>query len=146
MVLFGAPYYCLELYIAYTGRNPSDYVLALAGGAAVAPSSIDPWIFLLFWVNWSEPANDNHNRRLIHLSAHQQQLVYSRRVNRSNTMGSSSSSEPCVNHHQVQVSNAAYLSANANKRTKPLKKQEHILVHYYPQKRPDAQSSSLLDR
>ena len=144
MVLFGAPYYCLELYIAYTGRKPSDYVLALAGGAAVAPSSIDPWIFLLFWVNWSEPANDNQNRRVIHLSAHQQQLIYSRRVNRSNTMGSSSSSEPYPNQ-QVQLPTASYRSPYANKRTRPMKKQDPTLVRYHPQTCPHAQSLSLLN-
>ncbi|CAF1035688.1 unnamed protein product [Adineta steineri] len=94
MILFGAPYYCLELYIAYTGRKPSDLILALAGGAAVAPSSIDPWIFLLFWVNWNEPVNTNSSRRLITLSLqHQQQHIQSRRINRSTTLGASSISD-----------------------------------------------------
>ncbi|CAF0972578.1 unnamed protein product [Adineta steineri] len=98
MILFGAPYYCLELYIAYTGRKPSDLILALAGGAAVAPSSIDPWIFLLFWVNWNEPVNTNSSRRLITLSLqHQQQHIQSRRINRSTTLGASSISDQ--QHH-----------------------------------------------
>ncbi|CAF3952048.1 unnamed protein product [Rotaria sordida] len=103
MILFGAPYYCLELYIAYTGRKPSDSVLALAGGAAVAPSSIDPWIFLLFWVNWSEPTNGGTRRRLVNPNLkqqqqQQQQYMHLRRVNRLNTSGSSSASDPHQHH------------------------------------------------
>jgi hypothetical protein len=98
MILFGAPYYCLELYIAYTGRKPSDLVLALAGGAAVAPSSIDPWIFLLFWVNWNEPTNINNNSRLVHLSLQQQERIRFRQINRSNTLGTSSTSDPYQHH------------------------------------------------
>jgi hypothetical protein len=108
MILFGAPYYCLELYIAYTGRRPSDLVLALAGGAAVAPSSLDPWIFLLFWVNWSEPTNVTNQRQLIPLSLQPQQGIQSRRTNRSNTLGTSSASEPT--QHHVLLPNAARLS------------------------------------
>ena len=66
MIICGAPYYCLELFTIYSGKEPSLYVLALAGGAAVAPSSIDPWIFLLFWVNWNEPTHDEiRGQRLI---------------------------------------------------------------------------------
>lgn len=110
MIVFGAPYYCLELYIAYTGLQPSDLVLALAGGAAVAPSSLDPWIFLLFWANWHQPAHMGSSRRLVHISLQnkqrqqqQQQLqqqqqqqacLQPRRTNRSNTTGTSSSSDP----------------------------------------------------
>jgi hypothetical protein len=110
MILFGAPYYCLELYIAYTGRKPSDLVLALAGGAAVAPSSIDPWIFLLFWVNWSEPSNVSisSSRRLITLTLQQQQCIQSRRVNRSNTMATSSISDP-IQHHVLLYPNTTRL-------------------------------------
>ena len=117
MILFGAPYYCLELYIAYTGRKPSDYVLALAGGAAVAPSSIDPWIFLLFWINWSEPTGDpHHRRRLIYYSVHRQQFISSRRMNRSNTLGTSSSSEPCQ-HQQIQLTGSCRLSPRIHQRS-----------------------------
>ncbi|CAF1392179.1 unnamed protein product [Adineta ricciae] len=107
MIVFGAPYYCLELYTAYTGRRTSDLILALAGGAAVAPSSIDPWIFLLFWVNWNEPANMNNSRRLATMSLqqhqHQQQqqqqqqqqkqCVRTKRIDRAQTLGTSSISE-----------------------------------------------------
>lgn len=113
MIICGAPYYCLELYIIYTGRFPSVYISALAGGAAVAPSSIDPWIFLLFWVNWNEPADENSRaQRLIQFSNHQQQQQnpyhYAKRVQRSNTLCSSSSSEPYQNH--LQRNSAAHLS------------------------------------
>jgi hypothetical protein len=111
MIIFGAPYYCLELYIAYTGRRPPDLVLALAGGAAVAPSSLDPWIFLLFWANWHQPANMGSSRRLGNISLQQkqqqqqqqqqpQQYLPARRTIRSNTSGTSSSSDP-RQHHQV---------------------------------------------
>lgn len=99
MVVFGAPYYCMELYSAYTGQQPSALVLALAGGAAVAPSSLDPWIFLLFWANWHQPANMGSSRRLGNASLQQkprqQQQVYlpARRTLRSNTSGTSSSSD-----------------------------------------------------
>lgn len=115
MVLFGAPYYCLELYIAYTGRKPSDLVLALAGGAAVAPSSLDPWIFLLFWVNWSEPTNVNgSSRRYITLALqHRQHCIQSRRINRSNTMGTSSTSEP--NQHHIYPLNGLHLSPKSTR-------------------------------
>ncbi|CAF0972946.1 unnamed protein product [Rotaria sp. Silwood1] len=112
MVLFGAPYYCLELYIAYTGRIPSDLVLALAGGAAVAPSSIDPWVFLLFWVNWSEPVNVSNRRQLINSNIQQQkqqqQYVQSRRINRLNTSVSSSASESHQRH--ILLTNSSHLS------------------------------------
>jgi hypothetical protein len=98
-------------------------VLALAGGAAVAPSSIDPWIFLLFWVNWSEPTNvSNGSRRLIHLSVQQQQIVQSRRIQRSNTMGSSSTSEP--HQHHVFLPTASRLSPNMAKWNTIIKKQD----------------------
>ncbi|CAF0910236.1 unnamed protein product [Didymodactylos carnosus] len=50
MILFGLPYYCLELVISYRGFVPNEIVYAIAGTMAVAPSSVDPWIFLLFWV------------------------------------------------------------------------------------------------
>jgi hypothetical protein len=95
MVLFGAPYYCLELYVAYTGRRPSDLVLALAGGAAVAPSSLDPWIFLLFWANWSQPPSLTNSRRLMNLSSppREKKCVQTRRTIRVNTLGTSSSSD-----------------------------------------------------
>jgi len=100
MIIFGAPYYCLELYVAYTGRRPTDLVLALAGGAAVAPSSLDPWIFLLFWANWNQPALMGSSRRLgnISLQQKQQQCIKVRRTIRANTTGTSSSSDP--RHHQ----------------------------------------------
>lgn len=105
MIIFGAPYYCMELYNAYTGLNPSDLVLALAGGAAVAPSSLDPWIFLLFWANWHQPTNMGSSRRLGNLTlqqkprpaqqqSHQQVHVQGRRTVRPNTSGTSSSSDP----------------------------------------------------
>jgi hypothetical protein len=101
MIIFGAPYYCLELYNAYTGLQPHDLVLALAGGAAVAPSSLDPWIFLLFWANWNQRANMGSSRRLGNISAQQKQrqqiqhqpLVQVRRTVRSTMTGTSSSSE-----------------------------------------------------
>lgn len=102
MIIFGAPYYCLELYNAYTGLQPPDLVLALAGGAAVAPSSIDPWIFLLFWANWHQPARMGSSRRLVNISLQQkprqlppqqQALMPVRRTVRSTTTGTSSSSE-----------------------------------------------------
>ena len=98
MIIFGAPYYCLELYTAYTGRRTSDLILALAGGAAVAPSSIDPWIFLLFWVNWNEPTNMNNTRRAMTVTLQQQQCVRSKRTNRANTLGTSSTSDPHQHH------------------------------------------------
>jgi hypothetical protein len=106
MIIFGAPYYCLELYNAYTGRQPPDLVLALAGGAAVAPSSIDPWIFLLFWANWNQRAKMGSSRRLVHISLQQkqrqqqQQQAYLpvRRTVRSNTLATSSSSD--LRQHQ----------------------------------------------
>ncbi len=100
MIIFGAPYYCLELYNAYTGRQPPDLVLALAGGAAVAPSSLDPWIFLLFWANWNQPAKAGSSRRLVNISLQQKQrqqqelYLQARRTIRSNTTGTSSSSDP----------------------------------------------------
>ncbi|CAF3012787.1 unnamed protein product [Rotaria socialis] len=106
MIIFGAPYYCLELYVAYTGRQPSDTILALAGGAAVAPSSIDPWIFLLFWVNWSEPAVANNRRKLINLNLQQQNWSQSRRNNRFNTFRTSSAASN-LNQHDILVSNSA---------------------------------------
>jgi len=122
MILFGAPYYCLELYMSYTGRKPSDLVLALAGGAAVAPSSIDPWIFLLFWVNWNEPTNVSSSRRLITLTLQQQQkCIQSRRMHGSNTLGTSSISEP--HQHHVLLPGAARLSPYTVKFNKTLGKQ-----------------------
>jgi len=124
MIVFGAPYYCLELYIAYTGRKPSDLVLALAGGAAVAPSSIDPWIFLLFWVNWSEPTNINNNHRLVHLSLHQQKCIRSRQINRSNTLGTSSTSDPY--QHHVLLPNSSRSSPYMVKRNATLKNLQAI--------------------
>ncbi|UJR21582.1 hypothetical protein I4U23_024664 [Adineta vaga] len=104
MIIFGAPYYCLELYTAYTGRRPSDLILALAGGAAVAPSSIDPWIFLLFWINWSEPTNTHNSRRLATLSMQhqQQQYVRSKRTDRSHTLVTLSTSDPHQHHTLLQ--------------------------------------------
>lgn len=113
MIVFGAPYYCLELYNAYTGLQPPDLVLALAGGAAVAPSSIDPWIFLLFWASWNQPTQMGSSRRIVHISLQQKQrqrqqqqqqqqqklaqqqkpCLPPRRTNRSNTTGTSSSSD-----------------------------------------------------
>ena len=110
MIIFGAPYYCLELYNAYTGLQPPDLVLALAGGAAVAPSSLDPWIFLLFWANWNQPVNTGGSRRLVNISLQQKQrqlqqqpqqqqpYAAARRTRRSNTTGTSSSSD--VRQHQ----------------------------------------------
>ncbi|CAF0937158.1 unnamed protein product [Rotaria sp. Silwood1] len=106
MIIFGAPYYCLELYVAYTGRQPNDLVIALAGGAAVAPSSLDPWIFLLFWANWNQRANMGSSRRLAKISLqHRQQIQQPhclpiRRTLQSNTTGTSSSSGP-RQYHQV---------------------------------------------
>lgn len=47
-------------------------VLAIAGGAAVAPSSLDPWIFLLFWVNWREPVDVNNRQKLTNLNTPRQ--------------------------------------------------------------------------
>ena len=108
MIIFGAPYYCLELYVAYTGRKPTDLVLALAGGAAVAPSSIDPWIFLLFWANWNQRVNGGSSRRGVNLTIQQKQqqqqpqYIPARRTIRSNTTGTSSSSEPRP-HQRVLV-------------------------------------------
>jgi hypothetical protein len=125
MILFGAPYYCLELYMSYTGRKPSDLVLALAGGAAVAPSSIDPWIFLLFWVNWSEPTNVSNSRRLITLTLQQQQkCIQSRRANRLNTLGTSSISESHLHH--VPLPSAALLSPYTIKFNSSFRKQEPL--------------------
>jgi hypothetical protein len=123
MIIFGAPYYCLELYIAYTNRKPSDSILALAGGAAVAPSSIDPWIFLLFWVNWSEPTNVSSSRRLITVSLQQQkkQSIQSKRINRSNP---SSISDP--HQHHILLSNASHLSPCTAKWNTSLKKHETL--------------------
>ncbi|CAF1436479.1 unnamed protein product [Rotaria magnacalcarata] len=106
MIIFGAPYYCLELYVAYTGRHPPHLVLALAGGAAVAPSSLDPWIFLLFWANWNQPTNVNNSRKIVNISLQQkkqiqqqqqqqqQQCLPTRRMIPTNTPGTSSSSDP----------------------------------------------------
>jgi len=104
MIIFGAPYYCLELYNAYTGLQPPDLVLALAGGAAVAPSSLDPWIFLLFWANWHQPANMGSSRRLVNISLQpkhrqqqqqqqQQPCLVVRRTIHTNTRSTSSSSD-----------------------------------------------------
>jgi hypothetical protein len=125
MVIFGAPYYCLELYIAYTGRKPSDLVLAIAGGAAVAPSSIDPWIFLLFWVNWNEPTNISNPRRTTQLDLQQQQQhIQSRRTTRSNTLQSSSITDPYP--HNVLLPNASRLSSNTMKRNKSSKRPETL--------------------
>ena len=108
MIIFGAPYYCLELYMAYTNRKPSDAILALAGGAAVAPSSLDPWIFLLFWVNWGESKDLSNSRRLVNLSLQKQnQFIQSRRGNRSNTLRTSSTSDP--NQHYI-LPNVTHLS------------------------------------
>ena len=115
MIIFGAPYYCLELYIAYTGRKPSDLILALAGGAAVAPSSLDPWIFLLFWVNWGETNSMNGSRRYIAVSLQQQQrnqCIQSRRTNRLNTMVTSSANE--LHQHQVLQSTTPHLSIKSH--------------------------------
>ena len=113
MIVFGAPYYCLELYIAYTGRRPSDLILALAGGAAVAPSSLDPWIFLLFWVNWGEKNQGKGSRRVITLSLQRQQqnqFIQSRRMNRSKTMGTSSATD--FHPNRTLLHNTSYLSAS----------------------------------
>lgn len=116
MVIFGAPYYCLELYTAYTGHRPSDYILAIAGSAAVAPSSIDPWIFLLFWVNWNEPSDTQmaQSRRLnVSMNLVHQLSPSSRAINRMNTLASSSSSEHV--HGQVIPSNSSiHLSPHVN--------------------------------
>ncbi|CAF1312930.1 unnamed protein product [Rotaria sordida] len=106
MIIFGAPYYCLELYVAYTGRQPPDLVLALAGGAAVAPSSLDPWIFLLFWANWNQRANMGSSRKLANITLQQRKQIqqphclHARRTMQSNTTGTSSSSDP-RQYHQV---------------------------------------------
>lgn len=106
--------------MAYTGQQPSHLVLALAGGAAVAPSSLDPWIFLLFWANWNQPANLASSRRLINLSLpkNQQQQqqqqqpqqaapppvgMQVRRVPRTNTLATSSSSDPRQQHPLLLV-------------------------------------------
>ena len=129
MIIFGAPYYCLELYITYTGRQPTDLILALAGGAAVAPSSLDPWIFLLFWVNWGESNASTSTRRFINLSAQQQpQGIQVRRTNRSNTCGTSSVSEqnPHQQQHQVFISSSPRLSPATIKYTSSMKKLELI--------------------
>jgi hypothetical protein len=115
MIIFGAPYYCLELYNAYTGRHPTDLVLALAGGAAVAPSSLDPWIFLLFWANWNQKGNMGSSRRLGNISAQQKQrqlpiqhqpLVQVRRTVRSTTTGTSSSGEQRQHQNAFPVGQA----------------------------------------
>ncbi len=127
MIIFGAPYYCLELYIAYTGRHPTDLILALAGGAAVAPSSLDPWIFLLFWVNWGESNTTSINtRQFINLSVQHQQGIQARRTNRSNTFGTSSASDqyPHQQQHQVFLSNSPRLSPAAIKYTSSVRKLE----------------------
>lgn len=139
MIIFGAPYYCLELYNAYTGLQPPDLVLALAGGAAVAPSSLDPWIFLLFWANWHQPARMGGSRRLVNitlqqkprqpppppsaalLQQQQQPLVPVRRTVRSTTTGTSSSSEQRQHQNLFpvgQVRSAPYTIrwSSANKR------------------------------
>ena len=123
MIVFGAPYYCLELYIAYTGRKPSDLILALAGGAAVAPSSLDPWIFLLFWVNWGESSHGNDSRRLIKLSLQRQQqhhFVQSRRMNRSKTMGASSGTDSYP--HPALPTSRSHLLLRNNRCQSPLRK------------------------
>ena len=118
MIIFGAPYYCLELYIAYTNRKPSDSILALAGGAAVAPSSIDPWIFLLFWVNWNEPRNGNNSQQMRNVSLQQQQQSFrAKRINRSNT---SSTSDP--HQHHVLTPIASHLSPGTARWNTSLKK------------------------
>ncbi|CAF5167991.1 unnamed protein product, partial [Rotaria sp. Silwood1] len=86
--------------------QPNDLVIALAGGAAVAPSSLDPWIFLLFWANWNQRANMGSSRRLAKISLqHRQQIQQPhclpiRRTLQSNTTGTSSSSGP-RQYHQV---------------------------------------------
>lgn len=123
MIIFGAPYYCLELYIAYTGRKPSDLILALAGGAAVAPSSLDPWIFLLFWVNWGETNHRNDSRRLIKLSVQRQQknqFIQSRKINRSKTMGASSATD--FNPHPALPTSRSHLLLRNARNINPLKK------------------------
>ncbi|CAF3647391.1 unnamed protein product [Adineta steineri] len=113
MIIFGAPYYCLELYVAYSGRKPTDLVLALAGGAAVAPSSLDPWIFLLFWANWNQPTNAGSSRRLGHISLQQkqqqQQCIQVRRTIRANTSGTSSSTDPRQHQHVLLVGQSPVL-------------------------------------
>ena len=132
MVVFGAPYYCLELYETYTGRVPANLVLALAGGAAVAPSSLDPWIFLLFWANWNQPTKLNNSRRLVKMIAQQQQqqqqplnYLQARPVLRSNTTGTSSSSDkrqycPVVSIGQARLPPYTIRWITANKRQDPL--------------------------
>jgi len=126
MIIFGAPYYCLELYIAYTGRQPTDLILALAGGAAVAPSSLDPWIFLLFWVNWGESTTASNSRRFIALNLQQlqqHQCIQARRANRSNILGTSSVSDQYLHQqHQNLVPNAARLSPSTIQLNTSLKK------------------------
>lgn len=124
MVIFGAPYYCLELYTAYSGQRPSDFILALAGGAAVAPSSIDPWIFLLFWVNWNEPADSHHGQTRRFIPSNVQNLHPSpsfRANNRSNTFGTSSSSEH-VQGVLISSGSAMYLSPNVQHQRIPMRK------------------------
>ena len=123
MVIFGAPYYCLELYTAYSGQRPSDFILALAGGAAVAPSSIDPWIFLLFWVNRNEPADAHHSqsRRFTPSSTRNNPASPSFRANqRTNTLGSSSSSEH-IQGPLITSGTAMYLSPNVNYQRIPMR-------------------------
>lgn len=137
MIVFGAPYYCLELYLAYTGRQTSQLVLALAGGAAVAPSSLDPWIFLLFWANWNQPANLTNSRRLMnvslpHKNQQQQQQqqppvgMQVRRTVRTNTLATSSSSDPRQQHQLLLVNSQARVPPytirwnSANKRQEPI--------------------------
>jgi hypothetical protein len=122
MIIFGAPYYCLELYIAYTGRQPTDLILALAGGAAVAPSSLDPWIFLLFWVNWGESTTASNSRRFIALNLQQQHhCIQPRRANRSNILGASSVSDQ-HQQHQNFPPNAARLSPSTTQLNASLRK------------------------
>lgn len=107
--MFGAPYYCLELYYAYSNSpKPPALVLALAGGAAVAPSSLDPWIFLAFWANWHHPSNVSNSRKLINVSLQprapiqQQHCLPVRRMVPSNTTGTSSSNDP-RHYHPVLI-------------------------------------------
>ncbi|CAF4412106.1 unnamed protein product, partial [Rotaria magnacalcarata] len=70
------------------------------------PSSIDPWIFLLFWVNWSKPTEANNLRKLINLNLQRQNWTQPRRNNRFNTFRTSSpASNP--NQHHILVSNSA---------------------------------------
>lgn len=96
MIVFGAPYYCMDLYVAYTGRDLFFIVSGLAGGAAVAPSSLDPWIFLLFWANWHQPVKTGNSRRMTPGATPMKhhQYIQVRRTNRSNTQPTSSSSDP----------------------------------------------------